>query len=143
MNADRGGVEEEKRDKKLHCTDPCIVITTTSLAGIICLGVLIVELDIRRSSSTATRAEMPIVNSRLYGCFKRIRVDDIDPRPSAEYAAKSSPTLQILHNLTRARERPRKYLSLAGHKPQQDFKGFGPGRSVKKYSVITSKCSQS
>ena len=37
---------EEKLDGKLRCTDPCIVITTTSLAGVICLGVLIVELDI-------------------------------------------------------------------------------------------------
>ena len=44
---------EEKLDGKLCCTDPCIVITTTSLAGIICLGVLIVDLDIWRPSFSA------------------------------------------------------------------------------------------
>ena len=54
--------------ENFNCVDPCIVITITSLAGAICLGVLIVELDTKRSSFSA-RAEMPVVNSRLYGYF--------------------------------------------------------------------------
>ena len=58
---------EEKLDGKLRCTDPCIAITTTSLAGIICLGVLVVD-------PALTRAEMTIVNSTLYGYFKQITV---------------------------------------------------------------------
>ena len=65
---------EEKLDGKLRCTDPGIVITTTSrsLAGVICLGVLIVELT--SDDPASARAEMPIVNSTLYGYFKQIRV---------------------------------------------------------------------
>ena len=35
-------IAEEKLDCKLQYVDLCIVITTTSVAGIICLGVLIV-----------------------------------------------------------------------------------------------------
>ena len=52
---------EEKLDGKLHCANPCIVITSTSHAGIIFLGVLIVEIDTRRSSFSAVEimAEMP------------------------------------------------------------------------------------
>ena len=64
---------EEKLDGKLRCTDPCIGITTTSLAGVICLGVLIVE-RLTSDDPASARAEMPIVNSTLYGYFKQIRV---------------------------------------------------------------------
>ena len=40
---------------RLNVADPCIGITTTTLAGIICLGVLIVEVETKRSSSITVR----------------------------------------------------------------------------------------
>ena len=50
VDANRGGDHGLYSCKGTLCIDPCIVITTTSLLGIMCLGVFIVELDIIRSS---------------------------------------------------------------------------------------------
>ena len=44
-------IEEEKLMGSF--TDPCVIITTTTLVGTICLGVLIVELETRRHSFNA------------------------------------------------------------------------------------------